>query len=66
MLKKCAPGYGWARKDHYIQVSYKQKTYYTLPTGAHNSKGEIERGHVRKMAKHLEILECAKSELPLD
>lgn len=63
MLKKCAPGYIWDPRDHWIHVTYNGKTYRTLPT-EHSSNGQVERGYVTKMAQFLGILECAKAQLP--
>lgn len=65
MLRKCAPGHTRELKTHYYWIGYKDKTYRSFPKGAHGSKDpDVELGHVRKMARHLEILDCAKKYLP--
>ena len=64
MLNKCAPDHRWEENDHYFQVFLGEKSYRTLPKGPHGGKGEIQRPWVRKLARHLEIVECAKLELP--
>lgn len=67
MLDECAEGYEWVdSKPHNFQVKWKDKTYPSLPKGEHGksaSKIEIERGHVRKMARFFDILDCAKKAL---
>ncbi len=55
MLNECAPGWTWEAKLHGRSVKAGGRTYPTLP-----KYDEIEIGHVRKMARHLGILECAK------
>ena len=64
MLKECAPGFTWEEKDHRIHVTYNGKAFRNLPTGAHASKGLIQRPFVKKLAQHLGILECAQRQLP--
>ena len=66
MLDACAPGYTRRETDHFHQVSYRGKTYRALPLGKHGARHnpEIEAGHVRALVRHLEILDCAKRELP--
>lgn len=61
ILNECARGYELRRHPHFIAVSYNGKTAY-LPKGGHGRKGdhEIEVGYVRRMARALGILECAK------
>ena len=59
MLDDCAPGWTWQLKTHFRLINAKGRTYPTLPKNA-----EIEVGHLRKMARHLGILECAKKHLP--
>lgn len=63
MLKECAPGHVWTEKLHRIHVTYGTKAYRNLPTGAHKSKGHVERPYVRKLAQVLGILDCAKREI---
>lgn len=57
MLEKCAPGHTVKLGTHSYKISYNGKTYGALP-----KFGNIELGHVRKMARHLGILDCAKAE----
>jgi len=64
MLEVCAPGHTWEEKTHRIHVTYHGKAFRSLPTGAKSSKGLIEYGWIRKLARHLEILECANREIP--
>lgn len=64
MLKECAPGFVWIEKDHRIHVLWNGKAFRNLPTGAHDSRGLIQRPFVRKLAQQLEILDCAKRQLP--
>ena len=59
MLNECAPGHVFAEKLHHYWVSHGGRTYRALPKGEHGGKGEIERGHVKKMARFLEIYDCA-------
>jgi hypothetical protein len=62
MLDACAPGARIVIKPHKIWVYYKDKAYRGLPRGEHGSENpEIEKGHVKRMARHFDILECAKS-----
>ncbi len=67
MLDKCAPGYTRQTKTHNIWVTYKGKTFYSLPKGEHGAKNpETQVGHIRQMINHLEIdMECAKEELEI-
>lgn len=64
MLEDCAEGYEWiANKPHYYQVKWAGKVYPTLPKGPHGKRSErtqIEVGHVRKLARFLGIVDCAK------
>ena len=55
MLDTCAPGYGIRRTTHGRCVSYGTKVFRDLP-----KFDDIELGHIRKMARHLGIYECAK------
>lgn len=55
MLKECAPGHQTDETDHFWRIRHDAQTYPSLP-----KKRTIDVGHVRKMARHLGILECAK------
>jgi hypothetical protein len=58
MLEKCAPGYHIVEKTHNLQVYWNKKIYHGLP-----KYDRMPPGHVRSMARMLEILDCAKSVL---
>lgn len=66
MLDACAPGYGRREHEHAHHVTYNDKTYRKLPLGKHGARKnpEIESGHVRALARHLNIVACAQRELP--
>ncbi len=55
MLEKCAPGYKIRLANHSHVVTYNNKVYPSIP-----KFDKIEIGHIRKMARHFGILECAK------
>ena len=59
MLKACAPGSSWRLATHSRVVTYKDKLYRALP-----KHDPMEIGHVRKLARYLGILECAKQHIP--
>jgi hypothetical protein len=61
MLEHCAPGYEIETKTHFRTVRYNQLTYPTLP-----KHKEIEVGHIKKMARALGILECAREFLKIN
>ena len=63
MMKVCAPGYTAKKTTHYYRIDYNGKRYPTFPNGEHNKKREIELGHIKKMARHFGIEECAQREL---
>jgi hypothetical protein len=65
MLEACAPGARLEAKTHHYWVYFGDRCYRGLPLGAHGARRtvEIEIGHVRKMARFLEILDCAKSQI---
>lgn len=54
MLKECAPGHTIKETDHFYRISYAQATYPSFP-----KKAQVDVGHVRKMARRLNILDCA-------
>jgi len=66
MLEECAPGYETRQTVHFHVVSYKDKTFSTLPLGKHGARRnpEIEAGYARALARQLEIVDCAKKQLP--
>ena len=55
MLQECAPGYRMELKTHNWFVHFNGLTYPSLP-----KYDEIEEFHVRKMARTLGILDCAR------
>lgn len=66
MLDLCAPGHTRTETDHHYCVRFNGLVFPTLPKGAHGkSNPGIQRGVLKKMARHLGILECAKTALGL-
>lgn len=65
MLGHCAPGFTKRKTDHHWCVMYNGNTYPTLPLGSHGKREnpEIQRGHVKRMARILGISECAREQL---
>ncbi len=66
MLEHCAPGYTSKPYTHNWAITFGSRVYPSLPRGAHGKRtnSEIEVGHVKKMARYLKILDCAKEFLP--
>jgi len=67
MMDNCAKGYQAETKKHYVWISFREKTYCTLPSGPHQRSGnyEIQIGHIRKAIRFLGIdPTCAKRHLP--
>ena len=62
MLKKCAPGHVVVEKEHHYRVTYGALVFPALPLGQHGKRdnSQIQVGHVKKMARTLGILPCAK------
>ncbi|MBV8207575.1 MAG: hypothetical protein JO041_12340 [Acidobacteria bacterium] len=58
MLDRCAPGWQWRLATHSRVISYNGKVYRSFPKFP-----TIELGHIRKMARYLGIMDCAKREL---
>jgi len=56
MLEKCAPGHSLRLANHSRVIKFGNKSYPSLP-----KFDNIELGHVKKMARHLGILDCAKT-----
>ena len=61
MLKECAPDHNVKEYTHSYCIMFKGKTFPTLP----KKHQQVDRGIVKKMAKHLEMLDCAARHLPL-
>ena len=60
MLDHCAPGHTRRTTDHHIRISYRGKTYPSLPLGPHGrgrstGRALIFLGHVRQLVGQLEI-----------
>jgi len=66
LLDDCAPGAVIEEKTHHLWVHYQGTTYRGLPRGAHGARKnpEIQVGHVRRMARFFDIVNCAKKHLP--
>ena len=66
MLEACADGFSINPKEHLQWVFYNGKTS-RLPKGEHGKVDpEIQKGHIKRMIRHLEIdLECAKKHLEI-
>jgi hypothetical protein len=58
MLDECAKGWTWNLAPHFRRIMANGRTYPSLP-----KYDEIEVGHVRKMARHLGIENCAKQHI---
>lgn len=66
MLDQCAPGHTRTETDHHFCVRFNGKVFPTLPKGQHGkSNPGIQKGVLKKMARHLGILDCAKRSLAL-
>jgi hypothetical protein len=65
MLEACAPGARLVEKTHHYWVMANGLCYRNLPLGPHGHRRDvdIEVGHVRKMARYLGILDCAKTQI---
>lgn len=61
MLDHCAPGYQAKENPHNWAITWKRKTFPNLPLGKHGKRKHvsIQVGHVKKMARFFDILECA-------
>lgn len=60
MLTECAPGYLARETTHHYRVTYNDRVYPSFPKGAHGkSNPPIERGPVKKLARFLQIEDCA-------
>jgi hypothetical protein len=64
MLELCAPGHTVTKKPHHYWVRWGEKIFPALPLGDHGEKNpDIPIGHIKKMARTLDILPCAKRHL---
>jgi hypothetical protein len=68
MLSACADGHERRTTKHHYIVSWRGKTFRSLPLGSHQSRSRrpmIEVGHVRAMVAKLGIeVSCAERLLP--
>lgn len=58
MLDACAPGWWKKETDHYFQIFWNRLTYQSFPKAR-----QVDLGHVRKMARHFSITDCAKKQI---
>ena len=66
MLDECAPGHTRTETNHHYCIRYNGKVFPTLPKGQHGKANPgIQKGVLKKMSRHLGILECAKAALAL-
>lgn len=66
-LGQCLPGCRWESGKHRWHVYPPNGgACFHMPTGDHGSgeRAEIQRGHVKKMARQFKIEECMRSNLP--
>jgi len=65
MLDECAPGFTKNERMHNWCIYYGALTYPSLPKGEHGKKNpEIELGHLKRLARHFGILDCARRCIP--
>jgi hypothetical protein len=65
MLSVCAPGYGCKAGKHYWRIAFNGKLFAYLPLGkGTKNRPQVFAGHVKSLARHLEIDACARRELP--
>ncbi len=55
MLEACAPGHSIRLATHSRVISWKTLSYPSFPKA-----DKVEVGHIRKLARHFGILDCAK------
>ena len=55
MLETCAPGHKIRLATHSRVITWNDLVYPSFPKA-----DKVEAGHVRKMARHFGILDCAK------
>lgn len=69
MLKACAPGHEVEIGLHHLIVRWGDRTYPSLPKGAHGKRpgrAEIKAGDVKQLVELLQIdRKCAQRELPI-
>lgn len=60
MLKECLPDHKVKEYTHFFCIMGNGQTYHSLP-----KKSQIDKGHIKKMARHLGISDCAANHLAL-
>ena len=64
MLRDCAPSFTQKTETHNILIRYNEKSV-RVPKGAHKKrKNEIQKGHVKNLAKMFQIVDCAHKHFP--
>jgi hypothetical protein len=60
------PGFRMVTKPHHLWVYPKSGEPYRLPRGGHGdgARAEIERGHIRRMARQFGVIDCMAGALP--
>ena len=66
MLDECAPGWNKTERTHNWVIQYNRLTFHRLPKGEHGARKnpDIQVGHVKQMARLLQILPCAQQKIP--
>lgn len=67
MLNECLPGWISRQTDHKHRIFVTGHPIYpSLPLGEHGHRrdAEVKGGHIRNMARHFKIEECAKRHIP--
>lgn len=70
MLAHCAPEHTVKETGHYRCIRYRDKEWPNFPLGKHGGardkgRSSIQGGHVKNMAKHFGILDCAKKHIEM-
>jgi hypothetical protein len=70
MLNDCAPGWRAEESAEYYTIYWDDHPPFPrLTRGSHRQRGkpsaEIHALHVRKLARHFKIMDCAKKQLPV-
>jgi hypothetical protein len=65
MLDGCAPGWRYVDKKHKRWVYFGAGEPFKLPLGPHGKRQhhDLQVGHVRALARHFDIIDCAKQHL---
>ena len=70
MLNDCAPGWRFDESIEYYTIYWKEyPAFPRLTRGSHRQRGkssaEIHALHIRKLARHFDIMDCAKRHMPV-